>query len=359
MRRLVAGILIGLGAGWQLFGNRPVAIAEQRLMSDEGQLVTTIRKVSPAVVSILTVSLNEDQFFAPVPQRGAGSGVVISRQGDILTNFHVIGGAGRMEVVFGDDRSRSPARLVGSDPLTDLAIIRAERLPAGLMPATLGTSGDLQVGQQAIAIGNPFGLGRTVTKGVVSAVRDIRHDDGRVMRGMIQTDAAINQGNSGGPLLNSRGEVIGINTMIVSPSGGSVGIGFAVPVDRAKRLIPDLLSRGRVIRPWLGVDPFPLTPELARLLKSPVSKGVLVSRVLPGGSLARAGLKGGTRAVTVAGRQVLIGGDIITAVDGTPVSDTETLRTAIEARRIDETVVVTLVRDGRTLRARVRLVGPP
>jgi putative serine protease PepD len=361
MRHLkpAAWFALGLLCGWQLLGTRPVADAGPTLHQDESVTVNTIRRVSPAIVSVLTLSVSDDAYFDPVPRQGAGSGVVISRAGDILTNFHVIGGAQQMAVVFGDGKQRIPARLVGSDPVTDLAIIRITQVPTNLTVATLGNSSGLQVGQQAIAIGNPFGLGKTVTTGVISAVRDIRGDDGKVMRGMIQTDAAINQGNSGGALLDSQGQVIGINTMIFSPSGGSVGIGFAIPIDRAKKLIPDLLTRGRVVRPWLGLDAFPVSEEIAEALRLPVRRGLIVSRVSPQGSLGRAGLKGGSKAVIIAGRTVLLGGDIVTAVDGQPVEDIESLSAAIDAHKVGESVILTIVRQGRIVRAKVLLSGPP
>jgi putative serine protease PepD len=361
MKRLKPALWFSLGllCGWQLLGTQPIADAGPTLRAEESATVSTIKRVSPAVVSVVTLSVSDEAFFDPVPRQGAGSGVVISRQGDILTNFHVIGGAQQVAVVFGDGKQRVPARLVGTDPVTDLAIIRVTQVPANLTVAKLGNSSGLQIGQQAIAIGNPFGLGKTITTGVISAVRDIRGDDGKVMRGMIQTDAAINQGNSGGALVDSQGNVIGINTMIFSPSGGSVGIGFAIPIDRAKKLIPDLLTRGRVIRPWLGLDAFPVSAELAQALRLPVQRGVLVSRVSPQGSLGRAGLKGGSKAVIIAGRTVMIGGDVITAVDGKPVGDIDSLSAAIDSHKVGESVVVTLVRAGRIVRAKVVLTGPP
>jgi putative serine protease PepD len=354
--RLVLRFTLGLLVGWQVLTMPRAAAA---LRADEAATVATIKKVSPAVVSVLTLSIDDDAFFDPVPRQGAGSGVVISTQGDILTNFHVIGGAQQVAVVFGDGKQRVPAKLVGSDPVTDLAIIRVTKVPAGLIVAKLGDSNGLQIGQQAIAIGNPFGLGKTITTGVISAVRDIRGDDGKVMRGMIQTDAAINQGNSGGALVDSQGAVVGINTMIFSPSGGSVGIGFAIPIDRAKKLIPDLLTRGRVIRPWLGLDAFPLSAELAQALKLPVRQGVLISRISPQGSLARAGLKGGDRPVIIGGRRVLLGGDVITAVNDQPVSDIDSLSATIDTRKVGDSVVMTIVRQGRLFRAKVLLSGPP
>ncbi|MBC7545770.1 MAG: trypsin-like peptidase domain-containing protein [Candidatus Sericytochromatia bacterium] len=357
--RTAVWFALGLLIGWQVLGHRPQADAGTSLRAEEAGTVATIKHVSPSVVTVLTLTASEDQYFDAVPRAGAGSGVVISKAGDILTNFHVIGGAQQVAVVFGDNRQRIPARLVGQDPLTDLAIIRVTQVPANLVVAKLGDSSGIQVGQQAIAIGNPFGLGRTVTTGVISAVRDIKGDDGKVMRGMIQTDAAINQGNSGGALLDSQGSVIGINTMIFSPSGGSVGIGFAIPIDRAKKLIPDLLSRGRVVRPWLGLDAFPISAEMANALRLSVRAGILISRVSANGSLARAGFKGGSKAVVIGGRTVMLGGDIITAVNDQPVRDIDTLTAAIDSHKVGDTVTITLVRAGQIAKAKVTLTGPP
>ncbi|HEU5395223.1 MAG TPA: trypsin-like peptidase domain-containing protein, partial [Candidatus Methylomirabilis sp.] len=230
--------------------------------------------------------------------------------------------------------------------------------PGRTLPVVpLGDSAALQVGQLAIAIGNPFGLDRTITTGVISSLnRSLRAESGREMRGIIQTDAAINPGNSGGPLLNSRGEVIGINTAIFSPTGGSVGIGFAIPVNTAKRLVPQLIATGRVRHPWLGIAGISLSPELARALDLPVEKGVLVAQVYPRSPAARAALQGGQRRVRVGNTILAVGGDIITAADDRPVDSMDRLVAYLDdEKRVGQVVELTLRRDKETIRVKVTL----
>lgn len=316
-------------------------------LTPEEEVITRVyREAGPSVVNITSVAYAYDFFLQPVPQQGTGSGFVIDRQGHIVTNNHVVEQADELEVTLAD-KTKVPAKVVGRDPSNDLAVVKIEVPQDKLHPLKLGDSGVLQVGQMAIAIGNPFGLERTVTRGVVSSLgRTLRADNGRLMAGIIQTDAAINPGNSGGPLLNSRGEVIGINTAIFSPSGGSVGVGFAVPVNTAKRLVPELIAKGRVAHAWLGISGLDLSPQLAKALKLPNTEGILVAQVVKGGPADKAGLRAGSRLVRVGNQRLPAGGDIITAVDGKPTKTMDDLTLYLDAeRRPGEVVKLAIVRD--------------
>lgn len=334
----------------------PAPVAPGDLTPEERIVIGVYKKVSPAVVHIASIAVAYDFFFNQVPQAGTGSGFLIDEQGHIVTNNHVVEDARSLEVTLADG-TKVPATLVGRDPNNDLAVIKIS-VPGRTLPVIpLGDSGALQVGQLAIAIGNPFGLDRTVTTGVISSLnRSLRADNNREMRGIIQTDAAINPGNSGGPLLNSRGEVIGINTAIFSPSGGSVGIGFAIPVNTAKRLTPQLIATGRVRHPWLGIAGITLSPELARALDLPVEKGVLVAQVYPRSPAARAGLRGGQRRLRVGNTILAVGGDILTAADGKPVESMDWLVAYLDDEKgVGQAVELTLRRGKETVRLSVTL----
>ncbi len=334
----------------------PALLAPGDLAPEERIVIGVYKRVSPAVVHIASVALAYDFFFNVIPQTGTGSGFLIDEQGHIITNNHVVEDAKSLEVTLADG-TKVPATLVGRDPNNDLAVIKINVPDRTLPVIPLGDSGALQIGQLAIAIGNPFGLDRTVTTGVISSLnRSLRAESGREMRGIIQTDAAINPGNSGGPLLNSRGEVIGINTAIFSPSGGSVGIGFAIPVNTAKRLIPQLIATGRVRHPWLGIAGITLSPELARALDLPVEKGVLVAQVYPRSPAARGGLRGGQRRVRVGNTILAVGGDIITAADGKPVESMDWLVAYLDdEKEVGQAVELTLRRGKETVRLSVTL----
>jgi len=326
-------------------------------LSPEEQIVISVYKhASPGVVHITSTALAYDVFFNPVPQKGAGSGVVVDDRGYILTNNHVVEEADSLEVTL-PDKSKVPAKLIGRDPSNDLAVIKILVPKEKLFPLKMGNSDALQVGQMAIAIGNPFGLDRTVTRGVVSSVgRTLRSESGRQIRGVIQTDAPINPGNSGGPLLNSRGEVIGINSAIYTPSGGSVGIGFAIPVNTAKRLLPQLIARGRVSHPWLGVAGLDITPEVASALKLPVHHGIVVMQVSPKGPVDRAGIRGARKKARIGNMLVGVGGDIIVAVEGRKMTSIDDLTAFLDAeRKVGDQVKVEFLRDGGSLTTSVRL----
>ena len=315
----------------------------------EKRVIDVYNAVSPSVVNITTRVLQRTGFFEVIPQEGAGSGFVVSDEGYILTNNHVVEGAEGVEVTFSDE-TVLPARVVGRDPANDLALLEVDAPPGLLVPVALGASEGLEVGQRAIAIGNPFGqFGRTLTTGVVSALgRTLQSPDGREMEGLIQTDAAINRGNSGGPLLDSAGRVIGVNTAIFSPTGTSAGVGFAVPVDTVRRVLPDLIQYGRYRRPSLGVRAaYSVTPGLADALELPVRQGVLLVDLYGGSPLARAA-SGAQREVVIGNRRLYVGGDVITAVDGRAVADADALRNLIEGSYgVGDEVTITLLRDGR------------
>ena len=329
------------------------------LTPDEEINIRVYRMASPGVVNITTTAVAYDFFLNPVPQEGTGSGAIIDKAGHILTNFHVIEGARRLEVTLADG-SKWPGRAVGADPSNDLAIIKTDAPVEQLTVVPLGDSSKLVVGQKVLVIGNPFGFERTLTVGIVSSLgRSIRADNGRSIRGIIQTDAAINPGNSGGPLLNASGEVIGVSTAIFSPSGGSVGVGFAVPINTAKRIIPELISRGRVARPYLGISGHEIVPTLAQALRLPVKEGIMVVEVTPGSPAQRAGIRGGDRTVQVGNTIVRVGGDIITEVDGVRVGSFEQLSDFIDAKRPGEAVSLSLIRQGKVHAVEVRLQERP
>ncbi len=319
-------------------------------------------EAGPSVVNITTTAYAYDFFrFAVIPQQGSGSGFLIDEAGHIATNEHVIRDASHLEVTLANG-TKLPARLVGSDPSTDLAVIKIDAPPGTVLrPLPLADSSTVRVGQFAIAIGNPFGFERTITTGVVSSVgRTVRTPQGRPMRGVIQTDAAINPGNSGGPLLNARGEVIGINTIIFSPSGGSVGVGFAISSNTARRWLPELVSQGHASHPWIGFDAQPLTPQLAQALQLPQPQGLLIATVAPGGPAAQAGLRGGNRQVRIGNVRLVIGGDLVTAVDGQRLSDPEALDAYLDDyKRVGDVVRVDYWRDGQAGSVEVRLGERP
>ena len=351
-----------LVSGAVLFAPWAVAAAEgpergdKGLTQEEETVIGIYRTAGPGVVHISSTVLNQDFFFRIVPERGTGSGFVVDDKGLILTNNHVVENAESVEVTLAD-QSKVPAKLVGRDPHNDVAVIRINAPREKLTPLRLGDSAQLLVGQMAIAIGNPFGLDRTLTRGVVSAVgRSLKSETGRQIRNMIQTDAAINQGNSGGPLLNSRGEVIGINTAIFTPSGGSVGIGFAVPVNTVKKILPQLIARGRASHPWLGISGNDINPAMVKALSLPVKEGVIIGQVAPNGPAARAGLRGSQRRVRVGNYLVNVGGDIIRALDGERVATLDDVTAFLDDRkRVGDEVTVEGLRDGKPLAVTVRL----
>lgn len=328
----------------------------------ERRIINVYQQVAPSVVNITTQVLRRSFFFEVIPEEGAGSGFVLDKEGHILTNYHVIRGARSVEVSF-SDATVLPAEVVGTDPGNDLALLKVEAPPELLVPVELGQSANLQVGQRAIAIGNPFGqFGRTLTTGVISALdRTLQSPDGRMISGIIQTDAAINRGNSGGPLLDSAGRVIGINTAIFSPSGTSSGVGFAVPVDTIRRVLPDLTSLGRYRHPWLGIRyAYALTPGLVQALELPVEKGLLLVELYNGSPLQQADVRGAQREVILGNQRVYIGGDVLAAIDDRPVTNLEELQIILDTHyQVGDVVRVTLFRGDREITVEATLVEEP
>ena len=285
------------------------------ITEDEKNNIAVYEKVADGVVNITSTAVQMDFFFNVFPTQGSGSGSIMDTKGHILTNHHVVANAQKLEVTLADG-SKWPAKLIGSDPDNDLAVIKIDAPREKLKVIPMGDSKNLRIGQKVLAIGNPFGLERTLTTGVISSLgRTIRSDTGALMEDIVQTDAAINPGNSGGPLLNSEGEIIGINSAIISPTGGSVGIGFAIPVNTAKRLIPELISKGYVTYPWIGATIQSLIPEVAKYLKIKVDRGAMIAEVVRGGPADKGGLRGGDQRVQVGNIIMVVGGDIVVKAD--------------------------------------------
>jgi S1-C subfamily serine protease len=332
-----------------------VAQRDAALTEDEAINVKIYRQVSPAVANILTKATEYDFFMEPVPVQGAGSGFVIDGRGYILTNYHVVEGAQSIEVVLGD-QSRYPAKFVGADQRNDVALVKIEPKGKQLVSLPLGDSGSLQVGQKVLAIGNPFGFQSTLTTGVVSALgRTVQTSQSTFIEEAIQTDAAINQGNSGGPLINSHGEVIGINSAIYTPSGTTAGIGFAIPINTAKNIANDLITSGRVHRAFLGVETISVAGGLAEALDLPVQEGLLVETLTKGGPAADAGIHGGDRVAQAGMRRFYIGGDVIVAIDNQKVASQFDVNLILNHHRPGDKVTVTVYRGGKKMDVSVTL----
>jgi len=367
VRLLAIGLIIGLGAYWagSRYGQRipvsvdalraPAAASEKGFDQTETENINIYKQASPAVANIVTRTVEYDFFFNPVPVEGAGSGFLIDTDGHILTNYHVVQGAQTIEVTLGD-QSRFKAKLIGADSRNDIALIKIEPKDRKLTPLQLGDSRILLVGQRVLAIGNPFGFQSTLTTGIVSSLgRTVQTSESTFIDEAIQTDAAINRGNSGGPLLNSHGEVIGINSAIYAPTGTTAGIGFAIPINTARRVAEDLISQGRVRRATLGVEGRALWPRLAEALHLSVEKGILVERVTPGGPAAQAGIRGGTKSVLAGLQELRIGGDVLVAVDGKPITSQMDLNLLLNRARPGDTITLTIFRDGKKMDVPVKL----
>ncbi len=340
-----------------------------QIYKNDGGGVAFIESQVPA-----TETQSLSPFGEPESEGGGtatGSGFVIDSEGHILTNNHVVEGADKIEVKLGESNTNYTAEVVGADPASDLALLKVDAPANELHPLTLGDSSKMEVGDPVGAIGNPFGLDRTVTSGIVSALqRQIQAPNGFSIDNVIQTDAAINPGNSGGPLINAAGEVIGINSQIETGGNGSegnVGIGFAIPIDTAKEEMQRLEQGGATQSggetqaggPFLGISGASITPELAQAFNLPVSEGVLIQQVLEGGPAAAAGIQGATTAATIEGTEFGLGGDIVTAIDGQPVATIEALVEAIDAGRPGDTIELTIVRGEQTATASVTLGEQP
>ncbi len=322
------------------------------LDSEEQNNISVYRKNIPSVVNVTSRVMTFDFFYGLVPQDGQGSGFVIDKDGHILTNYHVIADARQVEVTL-HNRKKYKATVVGTDQAHDLAVIQIKA--PDVVPAVLGDSRNLQVGQKVYAIGNPFGLAGTMTRGIVSSIRPVREPNGATIGDAIQTDAAINPGNSGGPLMNWHGEVIGINTMILSQVGQNAGIGFAIPINTAKAVLNDLMTLGRVRRPALGVVTIPISADLADEMGLPADYGLLILQVTPGGAADQAGLRGGTERAYLGNKLIMLGGDLIVAIDGEKVEDEMDLSQMMNNHRAGDTVKVTIYRNKKKMDVNVAL----
>ncbi|HEY0701747.1 MAG TPA: trypsin-like peptidase domain-containing protein [Candidatus Acidoferrales bacterium] len=369
IRFLALGLIIGLGAYWAgtRYGQRTPATVSARpslmvtngtetgLDPTETENVKIYKDASPSVANIVTRTVEYDFFYNPVPVEGAGSGFVIDTDGHILTNYHVVQGAQTIEVTLGD-LTRYKAKLIGADTRNDIALIQIDTKGKKLTPLPLGDSRNLQVGQRALAIGNPFGFSSSLTTGIVSALgRTVQTSETTFIDEAIQTDASINRGNSGGPLLDSHGQVIGINSAIYSPSGSAAGIGFAIPINTARRAAEDLIKYGRVRRATLGAEGRAIWPGLAEALKLSVDQGILIERVVPGGPAAQAGIHGGTKSGTLGLQQLLVGGDVLIAIDGKAVTTQMDLNLMLNRSWPGNTVTLTIVRNGQKMNVPVKL----
>jgi S1-C subfamily serine protease len=327
------------------------------LSSDELNNIDIYKSAHLATVNITSTVYRRSIFLEIYPSKDQGSGFLISGDGKILTNNHVVANEHQLEVTL-SDQSKYKANLLSRDESNDLALLQI--VPRKKLPwLRLGDSEGLQVGQKVLAIGNPFGLDGTLTTGVVSALaRDIRGENDRKLEGLIQTDAAINMGNSGGPLLDSAGDVIGINTAILGPNGGSIGIGFAMPINRAKLMLDDLQA-GRK-RPRLGVSVVAVAGDYADALSLPTQGGLLITEVERGSAADRAGLHGGRQTVQIGNAQLSVGGDLIMAIDGQPVDRGDAISRALSRKHTGDSVELTIFRNGRTMNIRVKLdeAGP-
>jgi S1-C subfamily serine protease len=376
---LGGGVALGGAAALGKLGDHTTVIRQEAavpgssapvvLQQGKGLSINEIYRASaPAVVHIETTTRTQqpsdffgNPFGTTETQRALGSGFVIDKAGHIVTNYHVVRGANTIQVSFSNNE-RFKAKLVGVDPSTDVAVLRVEVKSRALKSLPLGNSESVRVGDQVIAIGNPFGLDRSVTSGIVSAVqRRIEAPNQLSISHVIQTDAALNHGNSGGPLLNAQGQVIGVNAQIETggQSQGNVGIGFAIPINTVKDVVAELIKRGKVEHPFLGIEGKTLQPNIGRLFHLPVTSGVLVASVRPGSGAAKAGLKPATSQVTVEGESWPAGGDVIVKVDGGQVSSIERLVDLIASKKPGDRIDLEVVRGTSRIHLNVKLGRQP
>ena len=325
--------------------------------SEEQQNIAVYKRVLPSVVNITSTEVAYDFFYRPVPQQGQGSGFVLDKEGHILTNNHVVEGAQLVEVTLSNQK-KYKATVVSTDRNHDIALLQIHGVP-NLEPATLADSAGLVVGQQVYAIGNPFGFSGTMTRGIISALRAVQLPSGVKIDAAIQTDASVNPGNSGGPLLNSHGEVIGITTMIAtnpnSNADQSAGIGFAIPISTAKAVLDDFARYGHARRPSLDIVTIPIGPDIAEQLGLPADNGILVERVLPGGAADKAGIHGGTQKMYMGYTPVMLGGDLIVGFDGQEITSAMDLSGALNAHHPGDIVTVTVYRGQKRMQFKVTL----
>jgi S1-C subfamily serine protease len=366
---LLTGAVKSSGGGTTTVVQSSSAPIVSKTSEEGGNTVDQIYKADGNGVAFIESTLEPEEseeslnpFIEPESQSGGtatGSGIVLDDQGHILTNNHVIEGASKIQVKLGASDHEYTAEVVGTDPASDLALLKVEAPTSELTPLTLGDSSKMEVGDPVVAIGNPFGLDRTVTSGIVSALqRQIQAPNGFSIDNVIQTDAAINPGNSGGPLINSAGEVIGINSQIETGgegSQGNVGIGFAIPINTAKEVIHELETKGSVEHAYLGIEGGSITPELANAVNLPVEKGVLIQSVEKGGPAEKAGVEGGSTQATIGGAEITLGGDIITEADGKKIQGMEEIIELVNGKKPGEEVTLKLLRDGHAKTATVTL----
>lgn len=339
----------------------PVTSSESALTSSELKTIELYEKASPAVVYITSYKTEYVSYFFdiyPQTSEGQGSGVIIdAKNGYIVTNYHVVGKADRLTVTLNQDEADWEAVIVGVDPENDLAVIKINEPPATLTAIKMGISENLRIGQSVYAIGNPFGFDHTLTSGIISALnRNIKSSNGVLMEGTIQTDASINPGNSGGPLLDSSGNLVGINTMIVSPSSGSVGIGFAIPVDKVKEVVPQLVEFGYVKRGWIDATFLPVNRRLAQALNLGTDIGLMVMQVAQNGEAYKAGLRGGNQKAMYGNRVIMIGGEVITAINDVKITDYNSLVNVLKNSKVSEVVKVTYMHKRKTYNTNVKLI---
>ena len=332
-----------------------VANAQPAFDAEEQNNIAVYKRLTPSVVNITSTTLSFNFFYGAVPQQGQGSGFILDKQGHILTNNHVIGDNNQRVEVQLSDKHKYKAQVVVVDKMHDLALLQITA--PNLQPVELADSRSLMVGQKVFAIGNPFGLSGTMTRGIISAIRSVRGPTGSAIDNAIQTDAAINPGNSGGPLMNSRGQVIGINTMIASNNGAdqSAGIGFAIPINTARAVLDDFAKYGHVRRPSLAILPLEIGPDLAAEIGLPNDYGVLVQRVVPGGAADRAGLKGGTQRAALGNTPIMLGGDFIVAIDGEEITNAQDISAVMNSHKAGDVVTVTIFRGRRRQDVQVTL----
>jgi S1-C subfamily serine protease len=337
---------------------QPSAVIFDTPLSDEERVnIRIYEELSPGVVNVTSTRLRLNFWRQMIPEQGTGSGFLIDREGHVVTNHHVIENSDQLEVTLVDETSVRAA-VVGLDPINDIAVLKIDCAGDRCVPIRLAEDPELRVGQKVLAIGNPFGLERTLTTGIISSMGRSLDTQYGVLDSLIQTDAAINPGNSGGPLLNTRGEVIGVNTAILSRTGESAGIGFAVPVTTLRRILPDLIEHGRVLRAWIGIQSGrPLTRRLARALELPVEEGILIERVARGGSADLAGIRGGDRRVFVGNVPLILGGDILISMDGQPVRRLRDILRIGEDKRPGDRMEFVFQRGPESIARTVELVG--
>jgi S1-C subfamily serine protease len=350
----VGRVLRPVGNAGRLW-SEPTSAASAGFSTDEQNNIDIYKSARDATVFI-TSKVYTRSFFGVYPETGTGTGFVISPEGEILTNNHVAGGSSQITVTLSDKKVYA-ARVLGYDSRNDLALIKID-VSRKLPTIRLGDSDHLVVGQKVLAIGNPFQFEGTLTTGIVSSLDRTIETEERKLEGMIQTDAAINPGNSGGPLLDSHGSVIGINTAIYGAQG-SIGIGFAMPISRAKAMLEEYQTRGKISRPWLGLVTVPVAGDLAEMLQLPASGGLLIQEVERGSPAESAGLHGPTRVVIVSNFRLGIGGDLITAGDGQPIQDKESLKRLMDKKHGGDLLELTVYRDGRNQKVRLKLGEAP